>query len=169
MNKNFLEIDPLKLDDEWLRQSKLYMEYAERSANARRELDNARNYLEIILAEQDQYVRKHPKKLKLGDKITESLISAVVNQRESVKKARQAVIDASYEVNVCGSAVTALEHKKRALTMLVELHTQNYFSEPSRSASSRVNEEMEKSKGKKLASRTIGRLKRDDDKDGHDD
>ena len=45
-------------------------------------------------------------------------------------EASVAVSKAYHKVNLTQAAVTALEHRKRALEKLVDLHGQNYFAEP---------------------------------------
>ena len=128
--RSFLDINPLKLDEEWLEQPKLYFEKAEEAADARRRLDNAKTAYDVAKARKDQFIRRNPAKYGLDAKPTQSAIAAKVDMDPTVQEAGQAVVDAKYDADIAQAAVVALDHRKRALTMLVELHQSNYFAEP---------------------------------------
>jgi len=129
-DSSFLDIDPMRLDEEWLEQPKLYFVWAEKAATARQELDNAKTGIDIARAQADRRIRKDPEKYGLKESPTESSISAKVQLDAAVQEANTAYSDARLAADVAQAAVTALEHRKRALTMLVELHQSSYFSEP---------------------------------------
>jgi hypothetical protein len=153
MKESFLAIDPLQLDKEWLGQSELYYKYAKRLAMRKQELDNANSNLDIVSAQFDQKVRTNPKKYGIV-KVSESAINNAIELMPEYSKAKHKVSEARYAVDVATAAVNALEHRKRALTLLVELHTQNYYSEPSKSASGRSSEAMGEISRKNLMKRT---------------
>lgn len=140
----FLDIDPMRLDEEWLKQPKLYFEWATKLADARQEMDNAKTQIDIVRATADRKIRRHPDRFGLPEKPTESSISAKVNLDEAVQEANAAYNEARHTVDIAQAAVTALEHRKRALTMLVELHSSNYYAEPKLPSSSAASGKMGK-------------------------
>lgn len=147
--ESFLAIDPLQLDKEWLGQSELYYKHARRLAMRKQDLDNANSNLDVVTAQVDAYVRSHPKKYGWTSKPTEAVVGNTIELHPDYQKAKKAVSAAKYAMDVTQAAVNALEHRKRALTLLVELHTQSYFSGPSRSiTSTRVDRAMSHAKQK---------------------
>lgn len=124
-----LDIDPLKLDEEWLMQATMREAWGVKLADAMYELDEAKASLSVIDAEVDQEIRDDPESYGLA-KVTEAALSkAVLASRlhvDGVKKVNKA----RHRVEVLRAAVDGLEHKKRALTMLVELHGQEYYASP---------------------------------------
>lgn len=125
-----LEIDPLRLDEEWVGQPKLYLHYAKELADARRDLDLAKNELELTRAELDADIRADPSQYEFDGKPTEKAIEACILCQKRYKKANEEVISAKHAVDVFAAMVTALDHRKRALENLVDLHGQGYFAEP---------------------------------------
>jgi len=122
-----LDIDRLKLDEEWLDQPRQMYEWSKRVADAQMSLDEARSHLDVTRAELDREVRSNP-----GDyglvKVTEGSISAAIEEDPRCMKANSAVRKARHAVDVAKAAVAALEHRKRALTQLVELFVRDYYS-----------------------------------------
>lgn len=131
MKKNFLHIDELRLDEEWIRQPGLYFKHANRLADARTELDNAKSHLEVVSAEVETNIRRHPGKYKIeAERVTEKMVDSAVLQSREFRDAQQRLIDAQHKVRIHEAVVSALEHKRSALTRLVELKQMDYFSEP---------------------------------------
>ena len=131
MQKDFLQIDELRLDKECLAQPSLYLEYAEKLADAKRDYDELKSGMEVVEAELRQDIRERPARYGItSDKPTEGSINASVLMQPKQKAANKAVLDAKHKVDILTSAVVALEHKKRSLTLLVSLHAQGYFAEP---------------------------------------
>ncbi len=124
-----LEIDSLRLADEWLNQPTQRQIWGEKLADAQLELDEAKTYLAVAQAEVDREIREDPGDYGLA-KITEAAVSTAVTVHPAVKKAVRQVNQAKHRVNVLQAAVEGLEHRKRALTQLVELHGQDYFATP---------------------------------------
>lgn len=160
MSKSFLAIDKLRLDDEWLGQPQLYFTYAEKLAEARRVLDNASAEVDAVWAELDSKIRRKPAKYGFDSKPTEGAIGSKIQRISSYKEVLRRKIDAKFEVDINQAAVIALEHRKRALTELVELQLSAYYSAPV-ARSEGAKHIVESSRQKKLAKRTIGRLKED--------
>jgi hypothetical protein len=125
----FLDLDQDRLDEEWERQPKLYFVWAEKLANARLDLDEAKVALDMTRAELEKRIREDPASFDLEKTTIEAVKSTVVLQPEFVAAA-QVVHEAQHKVNVLVGVITALDHRKKALENMVYLHGQNYFSEP---------------------------------------
>ncbi len=147
MSKTDLEIDELNLDREWIRQPGLYYKYASKLADARTVMSNAKSLLEITEAEVATKVRRKPDKYISEDKVTVDAVRTAVTMHSDVRDATHKMIDSEHEVRVLEAMVSALEHKRSALTRLVELKQMDYFSEPSSKSSEhreRLREEVKK-------------------------
>jgi len=124
-----IQIDENSLDVEWVGQPRMYFKYASMLADAKREQDQAKVELDLVTAELDMVIRSDPDKFGIG-KVTEAAIKATVLAQKEYGKAQKAVLTAKHGVDVLGAAVTALDHRKKALEGLVQLRLANYFSEP---------------------------------------
>ena len=124
-----LEIDPLQLDKEWQDQPKQRQIWGELLADAQLELDEAKSGLGVIRAEIEQEVRDDPAAYDLP-KVTENSVASAVTMSKPVQVATARLNKARHKVGVLQAAVDGLEHCKRALTSLVELHGQDYYSVP---------------------------------------
>jgi len=124
-----ISIDRDALDREWDEQSCLYFRYAMMLADARQELDTAKTELDLVQAELDQSIRADPEAFDIA-KLTEGAVKAAILIQKEYKKAAKQLADAKHLVDVLGAAVGALDHRKSALSKLVELWICNYFSEP---------------------------------------
>mgnify|MGYP001558692441 CR=1 FL=1 len=123
-----LSIDQNLLDKEWLNQPRFFFQYARQLADARQAYEEAKANLKFEAAEADQKVRLRA--AKMGQKVTEAVVSASVLRRHDYQDAEQAVFTAKHNMDMLDAAVEALRHRKDALENLVRLHGQNYFSEP---------------------------------------
>ena len=128
-DESFLSIDPDRLDKEWLGQPGLFFEWAERAASARQAHDRAKVERDVVKADLSRSIREDPVKFDL-EKVTESQVTAAILLQPEFKEAEEAVADAAYAMRMADAAVTALDHRRRALENLVHLHGQNYFSSP---------------------------------------
>jgi len=124
-----ISIDEEALDIEWLEQPRLMMQYSKHLAQARMELDELKQALEITKAEIDRKIRATPEKYKL-EKITDKSIESITITSSEYKQAFQEYLDAKYEADMAMSAVRAFEQRKEALENLVRLHGQQYFAGP---------------------------------------
>ena len=158
MSEFKIEIDRYRLDDEWVGQPELYWEYATAAVEARAVWEQAKARLDVVKAEFDIEIRTNPDDYDLP-KVTETVIASTITTQKPVKDAVKAVIVAKEKLGYLEAAVTALDHRKKALEKLVELDARNYFSEPRAKGDSReVMEEVEK-----RAIRRRGRKKTSDD------
>jgi hypothetical protein len=126
-----LAIDELRLDKEWVGQPQLALNWNEKLAEARHVHDLAKADLDTLAARLGASIRLKPERYQI-EKITESAITMAVQLDLEYIAQQRRVIDARHEVELVQAVVTAIEHRKRALTKLVDLHLSNYFSEPGR-------------------------------------
>jgi len=126
---NFFEIDEHNLDKEWIKQPSLYFTWARKLADARLAVDEAKSELDVIKAEASRAIRDDPGEFGF-EKVSEAIVATAVNEHPDVMKGVQKLYDARHEHDVYQAAVFALEHRKRALEKLVDLHGQSYFSTP---------------------------------------
>lgn len=116
-----VQINEFALDKECLNLAADYLYFATRSADLKRDVQELESAKEVAEAELSKKIRDEPNVYGL-EKVTEAGISAVVLTRKEYKEAQKKVFEARHQLDVCQAAVSAMEHKKRALTLLVELH-----------------------------------------------
>lgn len=133
------EIDRYNLDEEWERQPRRYLKWAERLAEARRELDYAKQALDVGIAEVDRDIRNRPEAYDLK-KVTEAVVETLIPSTKKYLRLNSAVIEAKYKVAMLDASVSAMEHKKKALENEVHLHLSSYHATP-RSPDSKGAEE----------------------------
>lgn len=126
---SFFEIDEFNLDKEWVKQPALYFTWARKLADARLEVDEAKAALDVIKAEASRAIRDDPGEYGF-DKVTEAIVAVAINEHHDVIKGAKTLHDARHRQELYQAAVNALDHRKRALEKLVDLHGQNYFSQP---------------------------------------
>ncbi len=131
-NLNYEEdvrIDPDALDIEWLRQAELMLLYTRHSANTKKELDDAKERLEVGKARIEMDIRKNPSAYGL-EKITEGAIQSTIILQKELLDLSQKFAEARYENDVAIAAVRAIDQKKSALENLVRLLGASYFAGP---------------------------------------
>jgi len=139
-----LSIDEYRLDEEWIKQPKLYFQTGDELAEARRELDEVKTALDITKAEIDREIRQHPENFGIA-KITEKVVESTIVLDKRYQKGVKAVLDAKHLVDVLDTAVRSLDHRKTALVKLVDLRLAEYFSKPTASTKSKERmDEVEK-------------------------
>jgi hypothetical protein len=132
MNKyiNDVSIDTSALDVEWLAQPQLMMEYGQIQADARKEMDEAKESVLVTYSRIEKKIRLDPAAYGLGDKVTEASIRSTIITLKEHREAQSKVINAQHEYSAAQAAVIALEHKKQALENLGRLLGLQYFSGP---------------------------------------
>jgi len=148
----FLDIDILNLDKEWLLQPKIFYKYSKQYAMVRKKLEEAKIELEVVRADLDKAVRKNPEKYGISGKPTETAISGAVLLTKTYQEAQQKVIDLKYQADIYSAAVSALIQRKDALENEVRLFGQSYFSIPKADMESKdtVEKMMEENKKKRI-------------------
>lgn len=138
--ENDLEIDPDKLDQEWLNQPYLFMKYAEKSAEAKKAMDEASEKVKVIRSLLIKECKNNFKKA------TALEIESYYRQDNRHVKAKKAHIQAEFEYNVLNNIVFALHQRKTALENLVRLWADQYYSSPRtpENANSEMESEMRK-------------------------
>jgi len=126
---SFFDIDEHNLDREWVEQPSLYFKWARKVADARMVLDEAKAEVDVTKAEVSRLIRDDPEDFGL-EKVTEAAVTAAIPEHPDMMRAVKALSKAKHDVDIYQAAVNALDHRKRALEKLVDLHGQNYFSSP---------------------------------------
>lgn len=127
---DFFNLDPHRLDEEWVEQPRHYHRHAEQLAQAEKDFEYDKTQLKLTEAEVELAVRKRPEKYGLAEKTTEAVIKAAVATHSRVRLAHQAVLESGHRVDLLKAAVRTLEHRKAALENLVQLHLAGYYSAP---------------------------------------
>lgn len=125
-----ISIDGKALDLEWLDQAPRYMRYSSELADARDRLARAERRQDVVEAEANDRARK---RLTVPDQKapTVDAIRAAVVMDEEVRKNMDNILALKHNVDILAAAVSAFDHRKRALENLVTLHGQQYFAGPS--------------------------------------
>jgi hypothetical protein len=124
-----LVIDEFALDKELIKQPSLYDFWAHKSADARHNHEQAKAKLDQIRAQLSLNIRRDPSAFGLS-KTTEATIDAVIVTEQQYADALEEVIEAKHLVDRYAGHLTALDHRKKSLEKLVELHVANYYSKP---------------------------------------
>jgi hypothetical protein len=124
-----IRIDNSALDVEWLEQAALFMKYARHSAQTMRDLDEAKQALDVVKAELDLDIREHPEEHNVS-KVTEGAIQSAIILSEKYKKSFKVYLESKFENDMASKAINAMNQRKEALENLVRLHSQSYFAGP---------------------------------------
>ncbi len=126
---NFLEIDLFNLEKEWSKQPKLYFKYARLLGEARNRVDEEKAEFELVCAKVEADIRDQPDKYGVN-KVTDKAVTATVPMQKSYQIALANLNEAKKQVAYLDAAVEALEHRKKALEKVVDLHIHEYYAEP---------------------------------------
>lgn len=127
--KSFTDIDLGNLEQEWVRQPKLYGRYSAKLADAKKDLSEAKAAEEVAEADVKRRIRRNPSKYGIN-KITEPAVKEAMILHPLYQKAVTAVNEAKHAVDVLEGLVNTLDHRKRTLENLVSLFGMNYFARP---------------------------------------
>lgn len=127
--KSIVQIDPDNLDKECISLASDYLNAAFHAAEARMDVDESKNALDVVKSDLQRDIRERPDKYGL-QKVTEGGVESVVIGLKEYRNALTKLNDAKRDAELSQALVWALEHKKRALTLLVELHGTSYFANP---------------------------------------
>ena len=154
--EQFVDIDPFQLDKECVSLPSDYLKFSTTSALLRKQMDEAKARLDVESAALSKRIRSNPEKYGL-DKVTESAVTGMVLLDQSYQKADRAYRRARYEYDISQSAVWAMEHKKKSLSLLVELHLMGY------SANVKVSQGGKEAIEEMMKKRARHRLRREED------
>ena len=124
-----IRIDHSALDVEWINQPVLLMKYARHSAQTKKDLDMAKQNLDICKAELDRDIREKPERYDII-KVTEGSIQSAILTHERYKASYQAWLNAKYEADMAQGAINAFNQRKEALENLARLFAYQYFAGP---------------------------------------
>ncbi len=144
-----LEIDLMNLDEEWQEQSALYGRHAVQAADARRNWEEAKAREEVIKCETDRKIRQDPESFGI-EKVSEARVANTVVLQPECQEAKRVVIRTRHEMDVVDGFVSALDHRKTAMSKLVDLFLADYFSRPK--ASGEAKEHVEKANRRQVRS-----------------
>ena len=122
-------IDEMALDVEWLEQSALMRKYTRIEAEAKRDMNSAKEYQDFIKATLDRDIRKDPDKFG-AIKVTEPVVTSTILLQLKYQAAAKATNDTRYAYDIASGVVKAFEQRKTALENLVKLLGQSYFAGP---------------------------------------
>lgn len=128
-NEVTLTIDPLRLEDEWVRHPQMVLNVGLRIADLQHEADEAKYQLDAVTADLDKEIRDEPASYGIS-KLTETIVYNTIVAQPEYKAAVKKKLDAEHDLQKEKAISNALEHKKRALSMLVELWLREYYSDP---------------------------------------
>lgn len=134
--QDLFDLDLALLDKHCLQQPKLVYEYGMKLADARDALDRSKASYDLAKAEAANQISKSPETFGLS-KTTDAAIKAAVETHEDVMAAQDRLQKQTHAVAVLQAVMNALEHRKRALEGLIQLHGQQYFAAPSVTAEQR--------------------------------
>jgi len=122
-------IDPDALDVEWLRQPDLMRRYATHVANAKLEMEETKERLDVGKARIERDIRANPQTYGI-QKLTESAVQSTILLQREYQELSKEYISARYEYDVATAVVRAIDQRKTALENLVRLLIASYFAGP---------------------------------------
>lgn len=152
-----LAIDADSLDTEWLRQPEMYHEAAVALADAKRELDEAKNASEVVRGTLAKDIRERPGHYDL-EKVTEAAVGECLACHDEFLAAQAKITTARYKADLAQALVGALDQRRKALENLVYLHGQDYFASPRGSSD-------DLAKARKASRKSKGGMSRDEVRD----
>jgi len=131
--KSFVIIDKYRLDEEWIDQPKLYLQYADALADAEADETEAKAEMELVEAEVAAAVRDDPKEYGVAGRVTDAAVKSAVLRSREFQAAQKSYHECKRKVGHLKAAVRSLEHRKAALENEVYLHGQGYFADKPKS------------------------------------
>ncbi len=125
--KDDLKINKYELDEEWLKQPTLFINWAEEFVDAQADRDRKKEQLDLVRAELDNAIRSEPEKFGLA-KVTEGAIQNIILTEGSYRDAQDKYLTAVKQAKILDVAKEAFDHKKKALENLTSLFLAGYFS-----------------------------------------
>ena len=135
--RSIMDIDLGRLEEEWSTQAERHRILSEVVAIRRKLHAEAKAALDVAEAVSAKAIRKRPDKYGSDGKLTEPMVKASISLHPTYKEASQRVIDAKYDLDIAEAAVSASEHRKKALESEVSLWSQAYFAKPKKSRDER--------------------------------
>lgn len=134
----FVQFDLHRLDEEWVDQPRLFLEWSDQYANAKAELADMEAELEVMEAEAKDKQRAACCAMKSTDRPTETAIKDRVCLLPQVQELKKEIREQQHKVDLLKGVVDTLNfHRKPGLEKAVDLHGQQYFSKPKATANMR--------------------------------
>jgi hypothetical protein len=129
LKEDILDIDEHDLGRECRQLPGLIMQTGDLCAKRRRKIAELEAEVEVLKADLDRKVRSSPEIYGI-EKVTEAAIKSVILTQKNYIYKSEEIREAEYRLQLATSLLSALDAKKRSLTLLVELHGMQYFAEP---------------------------------------
>lgn len=126
---SIVHINELELDKECVRLPSDYLKFAHKAEDAKFEVSEAKAALDVVEADLSKEIRGDPEKYGI-ENVTEKAITAAITSHSKYRAAQRELNNAQHRSGLAQAAVWAMEHKKRALSLLVDLHGMGYFASP---------------------------------------
>ena len=120
-----VKINRFKLEEENEIQPSLYHLYASQQAEARTAKDAASDKVKLVKSQRELHYRRNPPD---DLKITESVVTALVEQDTVVQEALAEYRKVQEILSVLDAAVSSLDTRKAALNNLTELFVKDYYN-----------------------------------------
>lgn len=127
--KESISINQNNLEDELTNQPFLYMQYAEKYANAVKKRDICEDYIRVLKAQLFMEAKDEWKSI-WGHKPTETEIKSWIEINDKLNKERDKLIQLEYNVNMYSSLLQALQQRKSILSSLVQMKISGIYSTP---------------------------------------
>ena len=126
---DIVKIDLSKLHVECQQQSSNYLEVCDLLADANKYKDKCKNYLEYIYSDLNIKVLSRWNKY-FDSKPSVDAIKAWIFKHRKYIKAQKELLEATRKVNQLTGVRSSLDHKKKALELIISLYNSGYWSEP---------------------------------------
>jgi len=124
-----LAIDPMALDMECMGQPGLMVDYAGHLAFARKQVDLAKEDVDVTKAELDKKIRTDPDSFGVA-KITEEVVKNTILLQDKYREVYHHYLDVKEQTDLLELAVRALAARKDMLQEMVKLWLGQYFAGP---------------------------------------
>lgn len=122
-------IDPHRLDVECLKHPELVYHYHHNLAVAKKSLEDTKGEMEALKFKLEKRIRDNPERYDIV-KLTEGAVATYLRSNTSLQALALKLRELQHEVDLAWAAVNAISAKQQAITDLVKLHGQQYFSSP---------------------------------------
>ncbi len=148
---NYLEDCAINLDDlhnEWALHAQIRGKYADEVAHLERVKEQAHEKLKVVRSQLVRDANKDPEKC-LGEKIkpTAPIVEAYYRNHPDHKKAKDDLINATYDLSMSWNALKRMDDRKIALENEVKLYFGNYFATPREHRDVKAGKIMDKNTG----------------------
>lgn len=127
--ESVVQLNEHQLDKECVKLPTDFLKWANRAADLRQDLDELKAQMEVVEADLAKRIRDTPGKFGL-EKVTDKACEALILLQPDYQEKLSEFNEAKHQLALAEAVVSALEIKKRTLTLLVDLHGMGYFAAP---------------------------------------